>query len=213
MAYTITHQPATESTCRTPISGMRDTWLDSQGDALKGAGGLTLGTREQGRRSGLPHMVENAGMKNPLQPPGKIPHPSGLQNPDGTDPARDTAAAAAARDTAAAARDSAAAARDAPAAAARDTATAARDAAARDTGAAARDAAAAGAAAGYEAAARDGDGTLPSAYADVGTGRPCMLATCWAQGTSGSPTIPARVMEKYTQALKGHRQRGHPPPP
>ena len=48
--WAVTHQPAMESTCRTPISGMRDTWLDSQGDALKGAGGLTLGTREQGRR-------------------------------------------------------------------------------------------------------------------------------------------------------------------
>ncbi|CAL8255278.1 unnamed protein product [Boreogadus saida] len=34
---TVTHQPATESTCRTPISGMRDTWLDSQGDASKGS--------------------------------------------------------------------------------------------------------------------------------------------------------------------------------
>ncbi|XP_059917509.1 uncharacterized protein LOC132464879 [Gadus macrocephalus] len=28
-----------------------------------------------------------------------------------------------------------------------------------------------------------------------------MLATCWAQGTSGSPTIPARVMNRDTQAL------------
>ena len=34
---TVTHQPATESTGRTPISGMRDTWLDSQGDASKGS--------------------------------------------------------------------------------------------------------------------------------------------------------------------------------
>ncbi|CAL8256654.1 unnamed protein product [Boreogadus saida] len=33
---TITHQPATESINRTPISGMGDTWLDSQGKALKG---------------------------------------------------------------------------------------------------------------------------------------------------------------------------------
>ena len=28
-----------------------------------------------------------------------------------------------------------------------------------------------------------------------------MLATCWAQGTSGSPTIPAWVMNRDTQAL------------
>jgi hypothetical protein len=72
-------------------------------------------------------------------------------------------------------------------------------AAARD--AAARDAAAAGTAAGDEAAARDQDGTAPLAYADVGTGQPCMLVTCWAQGTSESPTVPARVMSRDTQAL------------
>ena len=39
---TVTHQLATESTDRTPINGMGDTWLDSQGTALKG-------TREQTR--------------------------------------------------------------------------------------------------------------------------------------------------------------------
>ncbi|CAL8404368.1 unnamed protein product [Boreogadus saida] len=32
---TVTHQPATESTNRTPINGMGDTWLDSQGKTLK----------------------------------------------------------------------------------------------------------------------------------------------------------------------------------
>jgi hypothetical protein len=42
---------------------------------------------------------------------------------------------------------------------------------------------------------------MPSAYADVGTHRPCMVATCWAQGVVGSPTIPARVMSQDTQAL------------
>ena len=42
---------------------------------------------------------------------------------------------------------------------------------------------------------------MPSAYADEGTYRPCMLATCWAQGMSGTPTIPARVMNQDTQAL------------
>ena len=42
---------------------------------------------------------------------------------------------------------------------------------------------------------------MPSAYADEGTRRPCLLATCWAQGMSGTPTIPARVMNKDTQAL------------
>ena len=41
---TVTHQPATESTNRTPISGMGDTWLDSKGKALKG-------TREQSERA------------------------------------------------------------------------------------------------------------------------------------------------------------------
>ena len=41
---TITHQPATEITYRTPINGMRDTWLDSQGKTLKG-------TREQTERA------------------------------------------------------------------------------------------------------------------------------------------------------------------
>ena len=45
------------------------------------------------------------------------------------------------------------------------------------------------------------DVSMPSAYADRGTGRPCMLATCWAQTKSGSPTIPARVMNQDTQAL------------
>ena len=77
-------------------------------------------------------------MKNPPQPPGKVPHQSGMRNPDGTD-------AAAARDAAAAI-----------------DATAARDAAAA-------------AAAGDEAAAGDRDVTVPSAYTDEGTGRPCML--------------------------------------
>ena len=42
---------------------------------------------------------------------------------------------------------------------------------------------------------------MPSAYVDEGMHRPCMLATCWAQGMSGSPTIPARVMTQDTQAL------------
>ena len=40
---TVIHQPATESTRRTPISEMGDTWLDSQEDILKGARGLTFG--------------------------------------------------------------------------------------------------------------------------------------------------------------------------
>ena len=47
----------------------------------------------------------------------------------------------------------------------------------------------------------DRDVSMPSAYADEGTRRPCMLATCWAQGMSGTPTIPARVMNRDTQAL------------
>ena len=47
----------------------------------------------------------------------------------------------------------------------------------------------------------DRDASMSSAYADEGTHRPCMLATCWAQGMSGSPTIPARVMTQDTQAL------------
>ena len=47
----------------------------------------------------------------------------------------------------------------------------------------------------------DRDVSMPSAYANQGTSRPCMLVTCWMQGTSGSPTIPARVMDKDTQAL------------
>ncbi|CAL8363352.1 unnamed protein product [Boreogadus saida] len=172
-------------------------------------------------------MVENAGkLKISLRPPGEVPHPFGRPNPDGTDAAaaaRDAAAAArdaaaAARDVAATARDAAAAARDA-AAAARDAAAAARDAAAaaRDAAAAARDAAAAArdaaAAAGEKAAARGRYGTAPPADADVGTGRPCMLATCWAQGTSGSPTIPARVMNRDTQALLDTGQCGYPPSP
>ena len=123
--------------------------------------------------SGLPHLVENAGMRKiPLRPPG-------------TDAADARDAAAAARDVAAAARDVAAAARDV-AAAARDVAAAAQDAAA---------------AAGEKAAARDRDVTVPSTYADVGTGRPCMLATCWAKEASGCPTVPARVMSKQTQAI------------
>ena len=42
---------------------------------------------------------------------------------------------------------------------------------------------------------------MPSAYADWGADRPCMLATCWAQTTSRSPTIPARVMNQDTQAI------------
>ena len=41
---TVTHQPVTESTNRTPFNGMGDTWLDSQGKTLKG-------TREQTRRA------------------------------------------------------------------------------------------------------------------------------------------------------------------
>ena len=47
----------------------------------------------------------------------------------------------------------------------------------------------------------DRDVSMPSAYADEGRRRPCMLATCWAQGTVGTPTIPARVMNQDTQAL------------
>ena len=42
---------------------------------------------------------------------------------------------------------------------------------------------------------------MPSAYADEGTRRPCMLATCWAQGMSGTPTKQARVMNRDTRAL------------
>ena len=45
------------------------------------------------------------------------------------------------------------------------------------------------------------DVSMLSAYADEGRRRPCMLATCWAQGAVGSPTIPARVMNRDTQAL------------
>ena len=41
---TVTHQPATESINQAQISGMGDTWLDSQGKALKG-------TREQTERA------------------------------------------------------------------------------------------------------------------------------------------------------------------
>ena len=47
----------------------------------------------------------------------------------------------------------------------------------------------------------DRDVSMPSAYVDEGTCRPCLLATCWAQGAPGSPTIPARVMNRDTQAL------------
>ena len=47
----------------------------------------------------------------------------------------------------------------------------------------------------------DRDVSMPSAYADGDTHRPCMLATCWAQGLAGSPTVPARVMTQDTQAL------------
>ena len=47
----------------------------------------------------------------------------------------------------------------------------------------------------------DRDVSMPSAYTDQGAGRTGMLATCWAQGTSESPTIPARVMNRDTQAL------------
>ncbi|XP_030202008.1 uncharacterized protein LOC115534869 [Gadus morhua] len=48
---------------------------------------------------------------------------------------------------------------------------------------------------------RDRDVTVQSAYADEGMGRPCMLATCWAQEASGCPTVPARVMNKETRAM------------
>uniref|UniRef100_A0A8C5CNI1 Uncharacterized protein n=1 Tax=Gadus morhua TaxID=8049 RepID=A0A8C5CNI1_GADMO len=48
---------------------------------------------------------------------------------------------------------------------------------------------------------RGRDVSMPSAYADPGADHTCMLATCWTQGTSGSPTIPARVMNRETQAL------------
>ena len=48
---------------------------------------------------------------------------------------------------------------------------------------------------------RGRDVSMPSAYADPGADHTCMLATCWTQGTSGSPTIPARVMNQDTQAL------------
>ena len=47
----------------------------------------------------------------------------------------------------------------------------------------------------------DRDVSRQSAYADEGRGRPCMLATCWAQGVSGTPTLPARVMNRDTQVL------------
>ncbi|CAL8387541.1 unnamed protein product [Boreogadus saida] len=36
-------KPATQSTCRTPISEMGDTWLDSQEDTLKGTREKTRG--------------------------------------------------------------------------------------------------------------------------------------------------------------------------
>ena len=42
---------------------------------------------------------------------------------------------------------------------------------------------------------------MPSAYVDEGTRQPCMLASCLAQGMTGVPTIPARVMNRDTQAL------------
>ena len=42
---------------------------------------------------------------------------------------------------------------------------------------------------------------MPSAYADEGMRRPCMLATCWARRMSGTPTIPERVITRHTQAL------------
>ena len=45
------------------------------------------------------------------------------------------------------------------------------------------------------------DVSMPSTYADEGRRRPCMLATCWAQGAVGTPTIPVRVMNRDTQAL------------
>ena len=48
---------------------------------------------------------------------------------------------------------------------------------------------------------RGRDVSMPSAYADPGPDHTCMLATCWAQGTAGCPTIPARVMDRDTQAL------------
>ena len=48
---------------------------------------------------------------------------------------------------------------------------------------------------------RDRDVLMPSAYVDEGMVRPCMLATCWVQGMSGTPTLPARVMNRNTQAL------------
>ena len=59
----------------------------------------------------------------------------------------------------------------------------------------------------------DRDVPMPSAYAGRGMGPPCMLATCWTQGPSGSRTIPARVINRGHAGRTGHRQRGHPPPP
>ncbi|KAK0131574.1 hypothetical protein N1851_033750 [Merluccius polli] len=40
----------------------------------------------------------------------------------------------------------------------------------------------------------DRDVLMPSAYVDEGMRRPCMLATCLAQGMTGVPTIPARAL-------------------
>ena len=45
-----------------------------------------------------------------------------------------------------------------------------------------------------------GDRDVPMPPAE-GTSRPCLLATCWAQTTTGTSTIPARVMNQDTQAL------------
>ena len=47
----------------------------------------------------------------------------------------------------------------------------------------------------------DRDVLMPLAYGDEGMRRPCMLATCLAQGMTGVPTIPARIMNQDTQAL------------
>ncbi|CAL8320912.1 unnamed protein product [Boreogadus saida] len=55
--------------------------------------------------------------------------------------------------------------------------------------------------AGEKAAARGRYGTAPPADADVGTGRPCYAGDLLGAGNVGSPTIPARVMNRDTQAL------------
>ena len=49
---TVTHQPATESTDRTPISEIGGHLAESRGAILKGAGGLTFGETRNGSEEG-----------------------------------------------------------------------------------------------------------------------------------------------------------------